>query len=457
MITVNPPPWKHQRDACSFIHRRKGSLIWVPMGGGKTRVVADYLQNTPDGPTLICCPLKVVPVWGDQLRRWMLHTRNILLLDKGSVAARAAEVAAMGANDIVVLNYDAARLQPMAGTLVKVHWQYIVMDECHRIKSPSGITSRLLAKLCTPCPKVIGLSGTPLSTGTRGKGGRLIGGWMDIYGQARAIAPGTFGYSNARFRARYGVWMTTPFPKLLDDINVAEFRSKMDSFCFHVTEEQLQLNLPETTDTIIPITLPAEVMRAYAALAEDLITLLGGEQVSASNALVKILRLQQMTGGFAQADGAETVTQIHAEKLDAAAELIEDMDPGERVVIFCKFRPEIKALGEVIKREIYHVMGGANTSEEWKRSSGGVLLVQIQAGSEGIDLTPARYGIYYSACHSLKDYQQSRKRLHRPGQRRPVTYYHLTAAGTIDDDIYAALTTKQDVVQSIKDTLKRRY
>jgi hypothetical protein len=45
-----------------------------------------------------------------------------------------------------------------------------------------------------------------------------------------------------------------------------------------------------------------------------------------------------------------------------------------------------------------------------------VLGAQLKSGGVGIDLTRARYGIYYSLDFALADYLQSRKRLHRPGQ-----------------------------------------
>ena len=102
------------------------------------------------------------------------------------------------------------------------------------------------------------------------------------------------------------------------------------------------------------------------------------------------------------------------------------------------------------------MIGGQDTSEQWKQSSGGVILVQISAGAEGVDLTAARYCIYCSLCHSLKDYSQSRKRIHRPGQTRPVSYYHIVAEGTIDEEIYAALEAKEEVVESVRQRLRSR-
>ena len=78
-----------------------------------------------------------------------------------------------------------------------------------------------------------------------------------------------------------------------------------------------------------------------------------------------------------------------------------------------------------------------------------VLAVQLQAGGVGIDLTRASIGVYYSMGFSLGDYQQSLARLHRPGQKYNVTFYHLVATSTVDQQVYKALQNRRAVVEEI--------
>lgn len=81
--------------------------------------------------------------------------------------------------------------------------------------------------------------------------------------------------------------------------------------------------------------------------------------------------------------------------------------------------------------------------------------VQYQSGGVGIDLTRACYGVYYSQTWSLGDYLQSLKRLHRPGQERTTMYYHLVAAGTVDEIVYRALSKREEVVDAILGGLRK--
>ena len=98
--------------------------------------------------------------------------------------------------------------------------------------------------------------------------------------------------------------------------------------------------------------------------------------------------------------------------------------------------------------------GRRNELDEWQQGDGPeVIAVQIQAGGLGIDLTRARYSIFYSLGYSLGDYEQALARVHRPGQNRKVTHLHLVAPGTVDEHVYDALEQKRDVVEFVIDTL----
>ena len=63
--------------------------------------------------------------------------------------------------------------------------------------------------------------------------------------------------------------------------------------------------------------------------------------------------------------------------------------------------------------------GRRDELKRWQDGGAQVLAVQISAGGIGVDLTRARYSIYYSLSFSLGEYDQALSRVHRPGQTRP--------------------------------------
>ena len=128
----------------------------------------------------------------------------------------------------------------------------------------------------------------------------------------------------------------------------------------------------------------------------------------------------------------------------------------EPVVVFCNFTSDLTAVKEICdkqKRTYSELSGKKNELKEWQDGQTSVLVVQIKAGKEGVDFTRATICFYYSIGHSLGEYLQSERRIHRPGQTRPVVYYHLLAKNSVDVDVYKALDKKHDIVLSVLDGL----
>jgi len=261
--------------------------------------------------------------------------------------------------------------------------------------------------------------------------------------------PEVFGFSVTRFRNKYShqwgqyqsqrTWFTE-----------GEYTENIHENSYQVKASEA-LDLPEAIHEDIDIILPAKAKKIYRELEEEFIVWLdNGQEVTAANALVKLLRLQQLTGGFIHSE--DKTYKIHDEKIEAVLEIIDDI--SEPVVIFTKFRAELDTLRKELEKKKYKVkelsgrhsdLGEGATYPE----NCDVLLVQIQAGGVGIDLTRARICIYYSVGFNRGDYEQSLARVHRPGQNNKVIYYHLEAPGTIDKYIRKNLKAKGDMVKNI--------
>jgi len=173
--------------------------------------------------------------------------------------------------------------------------------------------------------------------------------------------------------------------------------------------------------------------------------------------MVKVLRLQQITGGSLRLDDDERYTQVDSSKQKLLADTLEDIGPEEPVVVFCRFRSDLDAVHKAATDLGYTSMelsGRQDDLQEWQRGKAQILAVQISAGGVGIDLTRARYSIYFSLSRSLGEYDQSLSRVHRPGQTRPVTHIHLVARGTIDEKIIYALERRAEVIESILKQIK---
>ena len=70
-------------------------------------------------------------------------------------------------------------------------------------------------------------------------------------------------------------------------------------------------------------------------------------------------------------------------------------------------------------------------------------------GGYGITLTAASTMIYYSNGYDLEKRLQSQDRIHRIGQKQPVTYIDIIAEDTVDNKIVKSLRKKVNIASKV--------
>tara|TARA_Y100000310_G_scaffold336739_1_gene422092 strand:- start:3228 stop:4613 length:1386 start_codon:yes stop_codon:yes gene_type:complete len=459
MTLVAPPPlWEHQRDAVDFALERTASLWHMGLGTGKSRCAIQLAREVNARSTLILCPLSVCSAWSEQYGRFG-DDSEVIVLNKGSVSRKkmwatfATEKARAWDRPLVVIcNYESARNEPLASWLVGCAFDLLVLDESHRIKSHKGITSRWVARLARTCTRRVALTGTPLPHSP-----------MDIWAQARALTLGSheaFGPSFFKFRRKYARMGGFGGKQIVGFQALDDLRERMGKFTFQV--DRAVLNLPPAMHERRFVDLSPKATKLYRELDTMFCAQVRGGEITASNALVKLLRLQQLTGGMASVsdpEGEVTLRRVDSAKEDALADLLDGLSPEEPVVCFARFRGDLETVHRVAKRlgrGSLELSGARRELEQWQGATAPVLAVQLQAGSVGIDLTRAAYVVFLSTGFSLGDYEQALGRNHRPGQKRTVFYYHIIAQDTVDEKVYAALRARKNIVEAVLDGIHQK-
>lgn len=449
--------WRHQVEAISYALRVRDCILHMGMGTGKSRcaveILLKLLEGNPGCRTLLGCPRAVMAAWAKQFKLWAPHVR-IVVLDKGTAKQKAAIVEAALADTtpvVIIANYET--LWRM-GILEKQRWDCFVWDEVHRLKSPSGAASKWAARMAkkNPWAKRLGLSGTLLAHSL-----------LDAFGVYRAMESPecpTFGPFYTAFRNRYAVSHPLQRGWVIGYRNQEEFAAKIAATTFHRRSEDV-LDLPELMFDDVVVDLGPKEARVYRDVEKNFCVAVEQGTMTVANAMVAVLRLQQVCGGFLKLDDELAVTQIEEtpSKRAALADLLEDMPADEPVVIFCRFRSDIDSCRkacEQIGRSVSELSGKMDDLAKWQAGETAVLVAQIQSGGIGIDLTRARYGVFFSLGHSLAEYLQAVARLHRPGQTRTTHFYHLVArlphgASTVDARVYQALSERKEVIDAVLD------
>lgn len=428
--------WPHQVEALAHVEERTGALLYLGMGAGKTRIAAHALAQPSALPALVLTRSSVIEdgIWERELGA--VDIRCVPL--KGNMSLRANTLvmkAARSQQRVFVTNHEGAWREPLATAILRIPWRTVVIDESHHIKAAGSKISRFAAHL-NRVPRRIGLSGTPFAHSP-----------LDIYGQYRFLDPSIYGTNFAAFRSRYAIMGGFQNHQVMGYQNQDEFMRRFWRIAFR---RELDFGL-ESVDVALTHDLPPAARSLYHELDTEFWAEVGESSVTIANAAVKVLRLQQLASGHIKDDDG-SVRTIHTARADLFSDWLEDVAPDEPVVVFCRFTHdlgEVRRVAAFLGRPYSEVSGHETSLRDWKEARSTVLGVQIQSGGEGIDLTRSCLAVYYSVGHSLSDYLQSRARLVRPGQQRPVRFYHFSARGTVDQRVYRSLRNREDVITSL--------
>ena len=457
----SPEMWPAQREAVEFCLQRPAAMLDMGMGCGKTRVAIEVIRQRARR-VLVVCPKAVIPVWPREISKYCGATawKSLPRRDSWAVGEYARRVGDMlrgprdGYVQVVVVNYEAVWRKPLGDVLHRAAkdglLDMVVLDESHRAKAAGSKVSKYLAMLGRVVPYRLCLSGTPMANSP-----------LDVYGQYRFLDRSIFGTNHERFLQAYAVMGGPDRNFIVGYKNQQDLMARFRSIAYTCSLEDVadRAKLPGSLpDQVLPVELPARDMRALRDLQRDFVAECGGGFATASNVLVRLLRMRQITSGFCEVQPgpgeAGELRELNDAKYRAALDWARDLPPGERVVVFCTFTHDLdmsRRLSDALRRPFFELSGREHRADEWGASEGGLLAVQIQAGAEGVDLTASSRALYWSLPHSLALYEQSRARIRRPGQSRPAQFVHLVAEGTVDEGVYASLRAKRDVIDAVRD------
>lgn len=453
--------WQNQEEAVQFALSFPAVMLDMDMGTGKTRVALDTAFERQDvRKILVVCPKAVIPVWRINIEKFHNWDRWVCWDEqKGTVKAKADKIRAFinthekiayVGKIFVIVNYDIVWRNELGDYIHKnAEFDMVILDESHRAKAAGSKVSKYLGMIGKHTPYKMCLSGTPMANSP-----------LDVYGQYRFLDNRIFGTNYNLFEQMYAIRGGPDLRFVVGFKNQQDLQQKFASIAYtcKMSDIKDRLKLPEELPPIQrSVQLPAKDMKTLRELGREFIAECGSGHVVVQNALVKILRMQQISSGFCQVQQNPmedpTIEELNTAKYDELLEILSDISPLASVVVFCVFRHDIGLIRQAAKeakREAFEVSGTENTLEEWKQHDGAVIAVQIQAGAEGIDMTKAHYAIYYGLPHSLAMYNQSKARLYRPGQTSQVSFIHLIAEDTIDEAMYRTLEMKKDIIESIK-------
>lgn len=476
-------PWAHQLKAFELMKEHEQYALFAEQGTGKSAMAINgyrykCAQEKRLLPCLILCPPIVIPQWKKEFEKNSKIVNHVVMLT-GSQKSRVEEFKKWdGIPKVFITNYEALLMADLYKEFLAAGFEFAIFDESHKLKEPKAKRSKAAQVLADKIKYKLILTGTP-----------ILNSILDIYQQYRILDGGkTFGNNFFAFRAQYfydknaGMpqdryfpdWQ--PRPGIEGEVNRLIYQKAMR------VEKHECMDLPPLIRQVIECPLTREQQAVYDELEEEMIAFVGQESVTASMALVKALRLQQIVSGFVRVDQKQdTLDQnlnpgqkiyedeardrvfLDNPRAEILKQVLEDIVNGQKAIIWAVFKqnyvtiravchelnlPFVELTGENTGKQNFEAVHKFQSDPNVK-----VILANPKAGGVGVNLVEASYAIWYSRDFSLESDLQGEARNYRGGSEmhQKVTRIDLVTPGTIDEEIVKALRMKKKISDLVID------
>ncbi|MDY0015137.1 MAG: DEAD/DEAH box helicase [Bacteroidales bacterium] len=408
--------FEHQEKGKQLLLENNRFCLFFEVGAGKTYTALSALCELPPGRVLIVAPKKVLQnVWIPE---------NHYDLSK---------------HEVTYINYEKVARDP---NFTKQRYDYIILDEVHRLKGKTTKTSRKFKVVTAYAKYVWGLTGTPQANN-----------YADVYNIYKHMNILEFNMSYDEFVQKYYYIKQMignygyAFYILLNPKkeSLGELMERIGEHCM-VKKLKDCIDLPEKR--IETYYVDGMNTKDYRRLKHGVFSfpdLFNGEERTMIP-LESINKAHQAANGFVYVDSNRTAKQLgeNFKFLELKSYLEDMLEETERVIIVYYFQYDL----ELLKTLEY-----AWTTDPKEFPYAQILFMQYNQG-EGLNLQYCNHMIFYSYDYSFLSFEQMCGRIYRPGQKNTVIYTIFIAKNTIEETIWKAISEKKSRDEYLKEALR---
>lgn len=408
-----------------------GGILADDMGLGKTvqaLTMLEHYRNINGGKlkAIVICPTTLIYNWQNEIRKFTpaltyhIHHGN----------TRTRDVEELQKHNIVITTYGTLRSDIQL--LLKILFDYIILDESQAIKNPSSKVTKaasLLAGTNRLC-----MSGTPLQNNT-----------FDVYAQMNFLNPGLLG-SMEFFRNEFA----TPIDKFGEKEQKDHLRKLLYPFILRRTKEQVARDLPDKTETILYCEMEKEQRRIYEAYRnvyrDKILGTIDEQGIDKSQLTILqgLMKLRQICDSPAILNEDEKYPN-HSIKMDELAREIEENIGEHKALVFSQFLGMLDLIRKKLTEDgvPFEYFDGSTSAPDREKAVQNfqnnedcrVFLISLKAGGVGLNLTAADYVYIVDPWWNPAVEQQAIDRTHRIGQTKNIFAYRMICVDTIEDKI----------------------
>ena len=443
MINIRPTGAQEREINRTTAAIRNGGgalLAWEP-GCGKTYGAIWGAQKLGAGRrVIVVCPKRVIPSWQASVKA--VTGQEAKVLSRTTKAGRAnIESMLNGEDGWWIINFELlvslgkaveAGKWPNA-SFSKKSFDMVVVDEVHRIANHRTQSFRAVKALKSRYR--LGLSGTPAGNKP-----------VNIYGVLKFLNPDSVDRSFYRFADEFFVsefnpFAASPYARIYGgEKSPGALRDSVGDVWSAMRGSEVFGDLPPVNVQRVVCGMRREQWRMYREFMDHRLAIMDGGVSVASSAAVLDGRLRQITLGPLRIVGDSVEFEERgSSKIDAALDILSDLPPDERVILWCHSRKFMVPLRKRLADADYQsVELSSDYRDEWRRflepDGPRVLCAVIAAAAEGIDglQNVCNTEIWLSEDNSVILNLQASARLNRKGQTKRVNRFLLQCEDTVD-------------------------
>ena len=436
----------YQKACIDYASRRKDCLIADAPGVGKTIEAIGCFNFSSARKILIICPGFLKPNWRDEVLKW-----DIKKLSVGIMKGMKGE---LPETDVVIINYEI--LKPYRERLRQIDWDFIVVDEAHKLKNKKADRTReifggvkrntegKIVEKVTPIrsERRLFLTGTPALNGKP----------KELWNLIQQLDPEGLGADWFYYAKRYCKLQELKFGdkhvgwKWDGCDNLSELQQLMrERFMVRRTKSAVLPFLPEKRRTIIPIESGVRLRKQLDA---------------------ELLEFEEWAKGREKAylempefgDFSKKLLETGLSMVEPSIELIEnELEELDKLFVMCYHN---KVSEEIAKAFPGCILINGNIPVD--KRHGLVVLFQTEPtiplligtmGSvgEGETATATDRMIFPERSWVPGQVTQAEDRIHRRGQDKHVLYKHLVREGSLAERQVRTLIAKQESTDKMLD------
>lgn len=412
------------------------------MGLGKTLQTISFLGYLRHmigitGPHLVIVPKSTLDNWKREFAKWTPEV-NVLVL-QGAKEERHKLINDRLVDedfDVCVTSYEMVLREK--AHLRKFAWEYIIIDEAHRIKNEESSLAQVIRMFDSRNRLLI--TGTPLQNNLH-----------ELWALLNFLLPDVFGDSEA-----FDQWFSGQGRD--QDTVVQQLHRVLRPFLLRRVKSDVEKSLLPKKEVNVYVGMSEMQVKWYQRILEkdiDAVNGAGGKRESKTRLLNIVMQLRKCCNHPYLFEGAEPgppyTTDEHlvynAGKMVILDRLLKRLQSqGSRVLIFSQMSRLLDILEDycVFRQYMYCRIDGSTAHEdriaaidEYNKpgSEKFVFLLTTRAGGLGINLTSADIVILYDSDWNPQADLQAMDRAHRIGQTKQVVVYRFVTDNAIEEKV----------------------